>query len=385
MRRFTFLLLMILAFAAVAHAQIGKRVTIQAGTPEDRAVREITRATDPAEKLKLLDAFLAEHAQDDLALVAYDLYIEHYFQAQNYAKVYEYGEKALAVDPDAYGSLNRMFTAAQQQGDRARLMKYGLQIGEVVQRFKVRPAPEGTQEDVWQANKKMALEDNQETINYVAYTLFSTAQQNQDLAARAAELEAFVGAFPDSPYTTNARTAVAGTYQQMQQYDKMDAFVEKVLADEPKNVTLLLMLADSWAERGVKLDNAEKYAGRALEALEAAQKPESLDDAQWAAQKSMQQGLAHSTVGQVQLHRQRYAQGVEALTKAAPLLKSETLLYARNQLRLGYAYASLRQSDQARKALTEAAEADTPYRARAQEIMKNLPPAGPPAKRRPRP
>lgn len=384
MRRLTFLLLAILTFAAASSAQIGKRITIQAGTPEDRAVREITRASDPAQKLALLDAFLAEHAKDDMALVAYELYLEHYLQAQDYAKVYEYGEKSLALDPDGYLTLTRMFRAAQQQGDSARLMDYGLRIGEIIQRFKSRPAPEGTDAAVWEANRKMALEDNQETTNYVAYTVFSTAQQNADLAARAAQLEKFAAAFPDSQYTPNARALVAGTYQQMQQFDKMDAFVEKVLEAEPNNVTLLLMLADSWSERGVQLDKAEKYAGRALEAVDAAPRPESVDEQQWAAQKSIQQGLAHSTVGQVQLHRQRFADGVLSLTKAAPLLKSETLYYARNQLRLGYAYASLRRSDEARKALTEAAEADTPYRARAQEIMKNLP-APAPARRRPRP
>lgn len=384
MRRLTFLLLALLTLAAASSAQIGKRITIQAGTPEDRAVREITRASDPAQKLALLDAFLAEHANDEMALLAYELYLEHYLQVQDYAKVYEYGDKSLALDPDGYSTLSRMFRAAQQQGDAARLMDYGLRIGEILQRFKVRPAPEGTDAAVWEANRKMALEDNQETTNYVAYTVVSTAQQNADLAARAAQLEKFAAAFPDSPYTPNARALVAGTYQQMQQFDKMDAFVEKVLEAEPNNVTLLLMLADSWSERGVQLDKAEKYAGRALEAVDAAPKPESLDEQQWMVQKSIQQGLAHSTVGQVQLHRQRFPQAVEVLTKAAPLLKSETLYYARNQLRLGYAYASLRRSDEARKALTEAAEADTPYRARAQEIMKNLPAAAP-ARRRPRP
>lgn len=383
MRRLTCLFLASFVLAASASAQIGKRISINAGTPEDRAVQEITAATDPAQKLALLDQFLAAHSQDDMALVAYDMYLEHYLQAQNYEKAYEYGEKALAIDPDGYNILNRMFHAAQQQADAARLMDYGLRIGEILQRFKARPAPEGMEENVWKASKSTTLGDNQDSINYVAYTVFNTAYQNPDPAAKAAQLEKFVAAFPDSPYTGNAQTVVAHTYQQMGQPEKLDAFGEKMLATDPNNFAMLILLADNWSERGAELDKAEAYANKALQTLQTAEKPAALTDEQWAQQKPVQQGLAHSAIGQVQLHRKQYADAVTTLTQAAPLLKSETLPYSRNQLRLGYAYASLRQTVEARAALTQAAEADTPYRARAQEIMNSLTTTQPARRRRP--
>src|SRR5207253_6272316 len=55
---------MSLALAPLLGAQIGKRVSIGAGTPEDKALAEINAATDPAQKLALIDKFLAERSEE---------------------------------------------------------------------------------------------------------------------------------------------------------------------------------------------------------------------------------------------------------------------------------------------------------------------------------
>lgn len=382
MRRTKLVLLALLAFAAASDAQIGKRVSLRAGTPEDRAVRDITRTSDPAEKLALLEKFLSEYGSGEMALVAYDIYIDHYLTAKDFAKVYESGEKSLALDPDAFGVVMRMFTAAQQQGDAARLFDYGTRIGEILERYKARPAPEGMADDMWQSTRRGTLEEIQDSLNYVEFTLFSTGYNNPDPAAKTAQLERFVAAFPDSQYAVNAQNVVAYTYQQTKQLDKMDAFIEKVLAARPDNVTMLLLAADSWNERQVELDKAETYAGRALKALDTAEKPAALSDEQWAQQKTIQQGLAHSITGQIRVRKNRNTQAVESLNAAAPLLKSDAIAYSRNQYWLGFAFINLKQIPQARAAFTDAAAADTPFRGPAQEKLKTLPAGGPPAKRR---
>ncbi|MGH9791095.1 MAG: tetratricopeptide repeat protein [Candidatus Acidiferrales bacterium] len=381
MRRYSVCLTVLLLCAASTGAQIGKRVSIRAGTPEDRAVTQITSAADPAEKLALLEKFMAEYGQGEMVLVAYNIYIDHYMQAQDYAKVYEYGEKALAIDPEGFSIANRLFRAAQQQGDAARMFDYGVRTGEILQRYKARPAPEGVEESTWQVTKANILAENQDGIAYVEYTLFSTAYANTDPPVKAAQLERFANAFPDSPYAGNAQVIVAGTYQQMGQLDKMHAYGEQAITAQPTNFAMLVLLADNFSERGVELAKAEQFAGQALKVLETAEKPGSLTDEQWAQHKAMQQGLAHSTLGQVHLHKKRNAQAVESLNAAAPLLKNDAGSYARNQYRLGYAYVNLKRMGDARKAFSEAAAGDTPYRGPAQEMLGKLP-AGPPAKRR---
>ena len=64
-----------LLFAAIpATAQIGKHVPVPAGSDADRALTEIGAATDPNQKLALIDKFAAS-AQGDMAIVVDDTYV----------------------------------------------------------------------------------------------------------------------------------------------------------------------------------------------------------------------------------------------------------------------------------------------------------------------
>ena len=212
------------------------------------------------------------------------------------------------------------------------------------------------------------------------YTLFSTAYQTRDPAARAALLERFAAAFPDSPYAANAQTLVAAAYQQAQNYPKMLDFAQKILARDANNLGMLILLSDYFSERGEQLDKAEEYAKKAFDLLEKAQKPEGVAEEQWQKQVSLQKGLAWTALGQVHIHRRRDAQAVEAFRAAAPLLKPDPFTYARNQYRMGFALLNLKRVAEARSVLAEAASIDSPYRALAQEKLKTLPPG--PAKKR---
>src|SRR5690349_1214175 len=60
MRRRIFGFAICFALAGAVHAQLTKNVLVQAGTPEDKATREISAATDPAQKLALIDKFQAD-------------------------------------------------------------------------------------------------------------------------------------------------------------------------------------------------------------------------------------------------------------------------------------------------------------------------------------
>ncbi|MGB9431132.1 MAG: hypothetical protein WBQ89_02720, partial [Candidatus Acidiferrum sp.] len=103
-----------------------------------------------------------------------------------------------------------------------------------------------------------------------------------------------------------------------------------------------------------------------------AKKPANLSDEQWQLQISIQKGLALSTLGQVSLQKKLNAQAVDNLSKAAPLLKSNDTLYARNEYRLGFAYLNLKKNADATKAFTEAASVDSPYKAPAREKLAEL-------------
>jgi len=104
--------------------------------------------------------------------------------------------------------------------------------------------------------------------------------------------------------------------------------------------------------------------------LDTSAKPEGVTDEQWTQQKSLQKGLALSSMGQVNIGKKDNAQAVENLKAAAPLLKPDDGSYARNQYRLGFALLNLKRTAEAKEAFTQAASVNSPYKALAQEKLK---------------
>jgi tetratricopeptide (TPR) repeat protein len=133
---------------------------------------------------------------------------------------------------------------------------------------------------------------------------------------------------------------------------------------------MLLLLSDYYCDKTDQLAKAETYAKKSVSLLDAAPKPEGLADEQWAQQKSLQKGLALSSLGQVNIEKKENAQAVENLRAAAPLLKPDDGSYARNQYRLGFALLNLKKTAEAKEAFTQAASVNSPYKALAQEKLK---------------
>jgi len=64
--------------------QIGKFVPIQAGSEVDHALTEINAATDPDQKLALINKFAEGPGKEgDYPLVADGLYVDHYIAQKN--------------------------------------------------------------------------------------------------------------------------------------------------------------------------------------------------------------------------------------------------------------------------------------------------------------
>jgi tetratricopeptide (TPR) repeat protein len=375
-RRFLGLLLAglceLLLVVAPTRAQIGKYVPIPAGSDADRALAEINSTTDPTQKLALIDKFASTIAQGDMAIVADDLYVNHYIAAKNYDKAFEYGEKLFAIDPDNFSNAVNMVRAAQEKGDADKLSKYGAKAAGILKAYKDASAPEGKSAPEWDEEKKRTLENAHDSIVYVQQLIFNGAYQATDPAKRAGMLVQFAQEFPDSPYADQAMGVAAASYRQTQNTGKMLEVANGLLAKDPNNIGMLLLLADYYGEKGEQLDKAEAEAKKASTLLNAAKKPEGLTDEQWQQQSSLQKGLALSSLGQVNIQKKNNAAAVENLKAAAPLLKADANSYARNQYRLGYALLNLKKVPEAKQAFTEAASVNSPYKQPAQDKLKAM-------------
>ena len=351
--------------------QIGKFVPIPAGSEVDHALTEISAATDLAQKLALINKFAEGPGKEgDYPLVADGLYVDYYLTEKNYDKAFEYGDKLFTVDPDNFQNALNMIRAASEKGDADRLISYGEKEQGILKRYRDAPAPAGTDASKWEQQKSQALESNKEGIAYIQQAVFSGAYQAKDPAKRAGLLTRFAQIYPDSPYANQAFGVAATSYQQAQNAPRMLEVANGLLAKDPNNLGMLLLLSDYYCDKTDQLTKAETYSKKAISLLDAAPKPEGVTDEQWAQQKSLQKGLALSSLGQVNIEKKDNAQAVQNLKAAAPLLKPDDGSYGRNQYRLGYALLNLKKTAEAKEAFTQAASVNGPYKSLAQDKLK---------------
>jgi tetratricopeptide (TPR) repeat protein len=372
MLRLTGPLLVFLALATTTSAQVGKSVSVAAGTPEDKALAEIYAAPDGPDKIALLDKFTADYGKGDLELLADQLYVQSYLAQKNYAKVFEYGERALALDPDNFATAVNMVHAADEQGDSNKVFDEGEKVAAIVTRYKAAPPPEGVPADRWATQKDAMLKNAEGDLSYVQFAMVNASYKTSDPAARAALFERFVTMFPDSTYATTVREQTAVAYQQAHNQAKMLATAQSLLTSDPDDISMLLLLADNWCNDPHQVDKAAADAQKALDLLAQAKKPDNVADDQWQKQMSLQKGLAYSSLGEANVNKGRNPQAIDNFKQAAPLLKSDNFSYAQNQYRLGFTLAKMKRIPEARTVLTEVLSFDTPYKPLAQDTLDKI-------------
>lgn len=160
-----------------------------------------------------------------------------------------------------------------------------------------------------------------------AYKAFFNVKPDQ--TAQKAQLgEEFLEKYPQSRYLAAVYSALTHAYFLAGQPDKMQAAGEKALELNPNDLNVMAMLAQTlprtWnpgrADAATLLAKAETYAKKTLDAAPALPKPEAMTDESFLSAKNQLLAMAHSGLGLVYFHRQKFAESVPEFEQSVKLV-----------------------------------------------------------------
>ena len=352
---------------------LAKRVMVMAGSPEDKAIQQIINEKEVSRRLPLIAKFAADFAaKPDMVVYAEQLYQDAYLESGDYDKSLEYGERALAADPTDMDVVMKLVRAARQKPDPARLFRYVTQFAEWYNGLET-ARPADRDETSWREFVTRTRAEYQEDFGRLEYVLLDLIPRETRPQERLQILDRFSKAFPKSSYASNVYQYYAYTYQQLDDTAKLMEYADKVLAVDPQNFAMPLLVAQVLSEQGKDLERATALATKALELAEKAQPPANAPAEEWQKSRHASLGLAHGILGFIHLRQNHNPQAISELKTAVPLVRSDPALLSTVLYRLGFVQAkNLKMLEEARATLSECSNVAGPFQQAARDLVAKI-------------
>ncbi len=362
-RRWMAIVLGVALLAPLAWSQ--SKITIAAGTPEDQELQAITNQADPQKRSAMLEEFVKKFASNPAA-VAYGNWqlAQQAVAAGDPQKALAYGDRALDAMPDEVAILVSQVEVAQQLKDSSKVVDYAVRGATMIDGIgkKSKPAEMPAQEFASQvASEKEAFK---QSYRYLEVAGYNAITGEQDARRRMPEIEKYLGAFAASEFAEPLETLAVMTLQQNKDSAGLNAFADRVLAQNPRDMRLLTVLASAYSAEPEHMAKAATYARRAIE-LQKAEADASPTDRKLA-------GVAHSVLGRSLLQESKFPAAATELKTATALLKDSPQDLAGAWYFLGFAYAKMERATDAMNALTQAGNIEGPYQQPAHDLIAKI-------------
>jgi tetratricopeptide (TPR) repeat protein len=340
-----FLIMMVALASAAMLAQT--KISIPAGTPEDKALNAISSENDAQKKIPMLEEFVQTYSGNPAAVAYGNWQLAQHFAATDPVKAISYNDKALATMPDVLDILQSQVELAQHVKDSAKVVDYAARGAKVINGMEGR-------------DKEAA----QSVYEYLDASAYNAVVGESDAKKRLAEIETYSAAFAGSPNAKQANVVAVAALTEMNDLPKLADFGEKALAADPNNVGLLTLMANAYVEdaKPTYLAKATTYAHKAIELSKSDESPNA----------KITEGFAHEILGYSLLREEKTPQAIAELKTAATMLKSDPTKYSLTLYRLGYAYAKSKQMAQAKEVLTEASGIPGPFQQASKELLAKV-------------
>ncbi len=365
------LLAALLVFVAVvaARAQV-QSILIPAGTPEDQDIQTITKEPEDAKRVALWEQFVVKYSANPAAVAYGNSQIQQYYLSTGQAeKAMAYGDKAMAAVPNNLDILMSQTMAAQQLKDQDKLMHYASLGGKAISGIKKTPPPQGVAEADWAAKLDAQRQQVQQQWEFFESVAYNAVAAEQNPKKRIGFAEEYTASFPGGRYADQVHQLAITSLLQAGDFAGVASYGEKALAANPDNVTTLSLLAFALAEdpspKSPYLSKAIELASKAIELG----KP-GTPEADRAIKLSV--GLAHEALGYAMMKQEKTAAAIPEFVSAEALLKDDPGSHERVLYRLGYAYAKLKRTPEARETLNQVIAMKGPYEKLARDVLAKL-------------
>jgi hypothetical protein len=130
------------------------KAQVQAGSPEDKAFQKIDAENNPEAKITLLQDFEKQFPQSKALRDAYLQLVQIYQQKNDSAKIIEYAEKTIKLDPGNVVALLTVTRAYSMEGKAAsleRAIQYAQKAVDELAKLKTGPPQQGYTDADWRA------------------------------------------------------------------------------------------------------------------------------------------------------------------------------------------------------------------------------------------
>ena len=361
-RSSAFALLLFFLMMPLAYAQLDK-MTIPAGTPEDKDLTAIANEQDAQKRIAMYQDFVQKYATNPVAAAYGNWQLSQSYQvAGDLQKATDYGDKAATGAPHSLEILEWDVTLALQGKDNARAFKYSLQGGQAYASIDKQPKPADVSDADFANSIAQEKEASQEAYSFFETSAYNVIVAEPDAKTKVDDIDQFTATFPNSKLQEQVASMAMLALSELKDKPRLNAYAEKALAANPNNLAALLSLANAY------LDSAEPakaipYAQRAVVAAKA-------DDPAADHARKVSAGLAHSILGRVYAKQQKTAASITELKSAVALLRGQDdQQFAVAAYFLGWNYAKLNSLTEARTILMEVAGISGPVQGPAKELL----------------
>jgi len=368
MRKHVSALLWVIVVSVAVHAQVDK-ISIAAGTPEDKDLTAIGNEQDAQKKITMYQDFLAKYASNPSAVAYANWQLSQSYQTSgDLPKALEYGDKALAGSPHNLDILMSQVMIAQQLKDNSKVFEYTTHGGEAYDSIEKQTKPAEMSDEQFASSISADKEANQSAYQFFQNAAFASIGAETNAKSRMDEIEKFTTTFPKSGMDEQLTSYALLSLSELKDTPRLIAYGEKALAANPNNVPAMLMLANTYVDSGEPgaLTKAAKYAEQAILVSKA-------DEPDADKSRKISGGVAHSTLGRVYAKQEKTTPSITELKAATRLLKGQDEeQYAIAAYFLGWDYAKQKRLAEARAVLSDSVSIPGPMQQPTKELLAKV-------------